>query len=387
MRVLALAAALTVQDAARIAREVEYANAKDRPQLQAQAVRRLVERGGAAVAEALAAFVRANGANALSLACTEALGELKDPRIAALLRELVGNPEFYWRPAAMKALAEHADPADRELFRTGLGDRLWGCRVGAIRGLERLGDREAMPRLRELLGDEVYDVRAQAARSLYAMGDPSGLPVLVEALRADAVWFGIDYGQIAREDAWNFLKKVAGDDFGYKPWDPPDRRAAGLAKFEAWVARTFPDWRERVPEKARARADRTEYVFGYELRSCQKGDFFFRLDASGNLVLGYFTLEKVPLSAEERRALEGALEGVRRVDRSIPYGQGGCDFEQYYLRAGDRFEKLWVGTGGRPAAAEPFIGAVTRVLRARFGERVAKDFEERAALFRGGRDE
>jgi hypothetical protein len=384
---LALAAALAVQDAARIAQEVEYANSKDRPQLQAQAVRRLLERGGPAVAEALVEFVRRNGRNALSLACTEALGELKDPRIAALLRELVADPDFYWRPAAMKALAEHADPADRELFRRGLGDRLWGCRVGAIRGVERLGDRASMERLRELLGDEVYDVRAQAARSLYAMGDPSGLPVLVEALQADAVWFDIDYGQIAREDAWNFLKKAAGDDFGYKPWDPPDRRAAGLAKFEAWVARTYPDWRERVPEKARARADRVEYVFGYELRSCQKGDFFFRIDASGNFVAGYFTLEKAPLSAEERRAFEEALEKVRRVDRSIPYGQGGCDFEQYYLREGNRFEKLWVGTGGRPAAAEPFIEVVGRIVRAKFGERAGKDFEERAALFRGGRDE
>ena len=387
MRMLALAAALAVQDAARIAQEVEYANSKDRPQLQAQAVRRLLERGGPAVAEALVEFVRRNGRNALSLACTEALGELKDPRIAALLRELVADPDFYWRPAAMKALAEHADPADRELFRRGLGDRLWGCRVGAIRGVERLGDRASMERLRELLGDEVYDVRAQAARSLYAMGDPSGLPVLVEALQADAVWFDIDYGQIAREDAWNFLKKAAGDDFGYKPWDPPDRRAAGLAKFEAWVARTYPDWRERVPEKARARADRVEYVFGYELRSCQKGDFFFRIDASGNFVAGYFTLEKAPLSAEERRAFEEALEKVRRVDRSIPYGQGGCDFEQYYLREGNRFEKLWVGTGGRPAAAEPFIEVVGRIVRAKFGERAGKDFEERAALFRGGRDE
>lgn len=384
---LALAAALAAQDAARIAQEVEYANSKDRPQLQAQAVRRLLDRGGSAVAGALVEFVRRNGRNALSLACTEALGELKDARIAALLRELVADPDFYWRPAAMKALAEHADPADRELFRRGLVDRLWGCRVGAIRGVERLGDRASMGRLRELLGDEVYDVRAQAARSLYAMGDPSGLPVLVEALRADAVWFDIDYGQIAREDAWNFLKKVAGDDFGYKPWDPPDRRAGGLAKFEAWVARTYPDWRERVPEKARARADRVEYVFGYELRSCQKGDFFFRIDASGNFVLGYFTLEKAALSAEERRAFEEALEKVRRVDRSVPYGQGGCDFEQYYLRAGNRFEKLWVGTGGRPAAAEPFIEVVARLVRAKFGERAGKDFEERAALFRRGRDE
>lgn len=377
-----LALLLFVQDAAKIAQEVEYANAKDKPQLQGQAVQRLKGRPPVQVAEAIEEFVKKHGHNGLSLACTELLGSLKDERVAAILRALVADKAFYWRPAAMRALAEHGDPKHLEELRAGLSDRLWGCRAATIYGLEKIGDRESMPKIRELLDDEVYDVRAQAAKTLYAFGDPSGLPVLVEALRSNTVWFDIDYGQIAREDAWNFLKKVAGDDFGYKPWESAEERAAGLAKFEAWIAKTIPDWRRKVPEKARVRAEQAEYVFGYELRSCQRGDFFFRIDAEGNFVLGYFTLEKVKLSDEERKALEAALEKVKKVERALPYGQGGCDFEQYYLRAGNRFEKLWIGLKGRPLEVEAFIKAVQGIVRARFGEKLAQDFKESSLLFR-----
>ncbi len=375
-------ALLLLQDAARIAQEVEVANSQDRPQLHVTAARRLKERGGPAVAGEIEKYVAANGHNSLSLAFTEVLGSLRDPRITKLLRALVADREFYWRPAAMRALADHADPASLEVFREGLGDRLWGCRASALLGLEKLGDRESMPRLRELLGDEQYDVRAQAAKTLHAFGEDTGLPVLVEALRADTVWFDIDYGQIAREDAWNFLKKVTKDDFGYKPWETVEQRAPGLARFEAWMAKTFPDWRTRVPERARVLAEKVEYVFGFELRSCQRGDLFFRIDREGNLVLGYFNLEKLKLSAEELRSLNAAIDKVRTVDRSVPYGQGGCDFEQYYLRQGPRFEKLWVGLKGRPDAVEPFTRAVHALLKARLGEKAAEDFRESALLFR-----
>lgn len=373
---------LFLQDASRIAQEIEVANAKDKPQLHVQAVRRLKDRGGPAVAEEILRFVQARGHSALSIAFTELLGSLKDPRMTALLGELVRDQEFFWRPTAMRALAEQAGPESRALFRSALGDRLWGCRAAALVALEKLGDRESQPRIRELLGDDVYDVRAQAARTLYAFGDSSGLPVLVEALRANTVWFDIDYGQIAREDAWNFLKKIAGDDFGYKPWETAPERAPGLAKAEAWIARTMPDWRERVPEKARVRASGVEYAFGFERRSCQRGDFFFRLDREGNLVLGYFTLESVKLTPEELEAFNAALGKVKSVDRSVPYGLGGCDFEQYYFRAGNRFEKLWIGLQGRPAAVEPFIRHVRDLVRKKFGERAAEEFRQSTDLFR-----
>jgi hypothetical protein len=275
-----------------------------------------------------------------------------------------------------------ADKGSRDDFRAALGDQLWGCRAAAILALEKLDDRETAPRIRELLADDIYDVRAQAAKTLHAFGDSSGLPVLVEALRANTVWFDIDYGQIAREDAWNFLKKVAKDDFGYKPWESAEERAPGLAKAEAWMAKAMPGWRDKVPEKARVRAEAVEYEFGFERRSCQRGDFFFRLDREGNLVLGYFTLDKAALTPEELKAFNAALDKVKRIDRSVPYGQGGCDFEQYYVRTGNRFEKLWIGLQGRPAAAEPFLKTMAELIRKKFGERGLEEFTRSTDLFR-----
>lgn len=372
-----------IQDAAKIAQEIEVANSKDRPQLHAVAVERLKARPAADVAAPAVEFAKKRGHNELSLAFTEALGGFKDERVTKLLHELVSDKDFFWRPAAMRALAEHGDRRYLEEFRAGLKDRLWGCRAATIVALEKVGDRESIPQIRELLGDEVYDVRAQAAKTLHAFGDPSGLPVLVDALRANTVWFDIDYGQIAREDAWNFLKKLAKDDFGYRPWEGPDQRAPGLAKAEAWLEKTMPDWRSRIPEKARVRAEAADYVFGYELRSCQKGDFFFRIDREGNLVLGYFNLEKAPLTAEERKAFDAALAKAQAIPRAAPYGQGGCDFEQYYFGQGGRFEKLWIGVKGRPVEAEPFIKAVRELVQKKFGERAALDFRESAMIFRG----
>ncbi len=379
--ILALAL-LFCQDASKVANEVETANSKDRPQLHGLAVKRLQERGAAAVAGEVVAFAEKNGANALSYAFTEGLGKLKEPRLTKLLGELVRNREFYWRPAALRALADHAEKESLKDFREGLSDRLWGCRAAAVLGLERLGDKESAAKIRDLLGDETYEVRAQAAKTLHVFGDGSGLPILVEALRSNTVWFEIDYGQIAREDAWNFLKKITKDDFGYKPWETPEERAPGLAKFEAWIAQAMPDWRSRVPEKARVRAEAVEYAFGFELRSCQRGDFFFRVDKEGNLVLGYFTLDKAKLTVEELAAFNAALEKVKGVNRAIPYGQGGCDFEQYYVRVGDRFEKLWIGLKGRPAAAEPFIRRVHDLVKSKFGEKAAEEFKYCSQIFR-----
>ena len=144
----------------------------------------------------------------------------------------------------------------------------------------------------------------------------------------------------------------------------------------------MPDWRKRVPKAARVHAEKVDYVFGFELRSCQRGDFFFRVDREGNLVLGYFNLEKAKLAPEELKAFNAALDRVKTVDRDVPYGEGGCDFEQYYVPAGKRFEKLWIGLRGRPDAVEPFIRLVHGLVKAKFGGKKAADFRQSALLFR-----
>jgi hypothetical protein len=206
----------------------------------------------------------------------------------------------------------------------------------------------------------------------------------VAALRSEAAWFDIDYGQIAREDASKYLAKIAGEDFGYKGWDPADKRAPGLRKWEEWIAGRMPDWKDRIPPNARPVGDVATYAFGFELRSCRSGDYFFRIDAKDNFVVGYFNLARAQLTPEERAAFNRQLEAVRAVDRTAPYGRGGCDFEQYYLASeGGRFEKLWIGVGGRPPELDGFIRHCQGLIQAKFGVAEAAEFKERTSPFRG----
>ena len=386
MRLLlaALASAALLQDAvSKVEQEVLYANDPEKLSFQVQAIKRLKDRGAGAV-PALLAFVEKKGANALSLGCTELFGEIPDARLADLCARLVEDRNFYWRPAAARALADQKAPAHRDLLRRHLADRLWGVRTAAIAGLGRLGDKESIGAITKALDDETYDVRAQAAKTLFEFGDESGLPGLVAALRSEAAWFEIDYGQIAREDACNFLKKITNDDFGFKAWEPADKRAPGLKRWEDWMTARAPGWRDRVPPRARPVADASEYAFGFELRSCRSGDFFFRIDSKDNLVVGYFNLTRAALTAEERATFDRHLQAVKSLDRSAPYGRGGCDFEQYFIAAGGgRFEKLWIGLGGRPPELDRFIAACHALILAKFGASEAAEFKERTAPFRG----
>ena len=380
----ALALAALFQDvASKVEQEVSYANDPEKLQLQVQAIDRLKKRGSEAV-PALVAFVDKKGANALSLGCTELFGDIPDARLADLSARLLQDKNFYWRPAAARALADQKSPAHRDLLRTMLTDRLWGVRAAAVLGLEKLGDKESLAPLKKALNDDTYDVRAQAAKTLYAFGDESGLPVLVAALRSEAAWFDIDYGQIAREDASKFLAKISGDDFGFKGWDPADKREPGAKRWEEWMAARLPDWKDRVPPKAQPVADAAEYEFGFELRSCRSGDFYFRIDSKNNFVVGYFNLSRAALTADERAAFNNKLLAVKAVDRTAPYGRGGCDFEQYYLAGdGGRFQKLWIGLGGRPPELDGFIRHCHDLIKAKFGVAEAAEFKERTTPFRG----
>jgi len=380
MTAMLLAVLAQAQD---IDSDIKRANDADKPQYQVQACEKLRKRGAEAVAPILA-WIEKNGRAKMGLIFTQFLAELKDERVSTLLAALVRDKDFFWRPAAMQALAEHKAKAHRELFRAMMKDPLWGVRMGALLGLELLEDKESLAAIQAVLDDPIYDVRAQAAKSMHAFGDETGLPVLVESLKSSVTWFEIDYGQIAREDAWKFLKKLTNDDFGFKPWEPIAQRAPGLAKWEEWIAKKFPKWREMVPEQARCEVETGEYVFGFELRSCQRGDFFFRIDTQNNFVLGYFNLERVPLAKEEREKIDKAIEKIMKVDREMPYGQGGCDFEQYYLKVGEkRFSRLWVGIGGRPPEIDGFIKVVHEIVKSKFGGGEAADFKDRTNLFRG----
>lgn len=363
--------------------DVELANDLRQPQLQGQAMDKVFAARGAAM-PAILEFVQRKGPNALILRFTERLGEIRDPRNAALLASLTRNKDFFWRPAAACALAEQATPEYRDFFREMLSDRLWGVRRGAILGLEALDDRESIPLIRNLLGDTVFDVRAQAAKSLAEMGDESGLPVLVAALRDTTRWFDIDYGQFARETAFNFLKKYTGLDFGFKAWEPATQREPSVKKWEEWMEGRQPGWRDRVPETARPEPDTTEYLFGFELRSCQKGDYFFRIDAAGAIVLGYFNLVRKPLKDTEMQTFRRRMNEIGKAINPLETpGQPGCDFEKYYLLTSEGgYETPMVYRLGRPADLDAFILLCRDLIREHFGEGEAREFDERARLFR-----
>jgi hypothetical protein len=71
-----------------------------------------------------------------------------------------------------------------------------------------------------------------------------------------------------------------------------------------------------------------------------------------------------------------------KVDRDVPYGTGGCDFEQYYLKVDKRFAKLWVGIGGRPHEIDGFIKVCREIVKAHFGDMTADEFKNSTDLFR-----
>ncbi len=371
----------SMPDPAAIALAIERINNASAPHYHLPALNR-IRAAGVRAAAPIVEFVKRHGQNALTLSGTMALAHVPDDRIRDLAVELVRRKDFFWRPAAMESLAALARPSDAAVFEEGLEDILWGVRRASVSGLVALARRDMVPQLRDLLGDEFYEVRAEAAKGLHAFGDESGLPVLVDALALDAFWFDIDYGQMAREDAWKFLKKVAGDDMGFKPWESEENRAKGLAAWIAWMEAKDPAWRDKVPEKVRARRSTAVYVFGWEIRSCQRGDFFLRIDEDWNLVLGTFDPEVVPLTVEERTRIDRLIGEAKAVSRDEWYGQTGCDVETWYLSESGGFARLRVGLGGRPNEVDDLVDALLDLVGARFGTARGQELRDKSNLFR-----
>lgn len=362
--------------------DVMLANDMKDPLLQGQAFEKVFN-GGERSVEPILQYVKDKGPNKLILQFTQNLSRFSDPRIEELLATLVQDKVFFWRPAATWALAELAPKRYLNLFREGLADHLWGVRQAAVLGLEALDDRGSIAQIKKLLGDDIYAVRSQAAKTLAAFEDASGLPVLVAALRDTTHWFDIDYGQLAREDAFNFLRRFTGKDFGFRAWESADQREKPCRHWEAWAEKTYGDWKALVPATAWPKPDDAEYLFGFELRSCQKGDFFFRITTDGFVVLGYFNLVKYKLDDEDVKKFKEAWKPLWDVDPFQTYGRSGCDFEKHYLRAEDgHFETPCFYVEGRPAKLDGVVKFLKELLKAKIGDGAAFELEDRAKLFR-----
>lgn len=366
-----------------VGRVVERANHVN-PYVAVQAVKALESVGAAALPE-IEAFVARRSIYALSAPFTTWLGRFDDPRARALLRRAADDPEFPWRPFAVRALTERPHAEDAAAFRRLLSDRLAPVREASAAGLAAIavvagGDAvaEAAAALKAAAGDPSFDVRAGVAEALRRLGDESGLPVMVDALALSRRFFDLDFGEIARRRAWAFVEPAVGGRATFDPGAPAAVRRGALAEVRAALGRA-----EGVASRP-TDDDVDDVIFGLEVRSCRRGDEFLRVTAGGDLVVGQYDLRRARLSPEAASAFAAALVLAKTTNPGPWYGRPGCDFERYYLPDEDGLKKITVGIEGRPAPLRRLSGILFSAVRDGFGPAVGAEHEERVAPYAAG---
>ncbi|MCA8957899.1 MAG: HEAT repeat domain-containing protein [Planctomycetes bacterium] len=336
-----------------------------------------VARGGDAAADAVRAYQKEHGRNAISLELVSAYVRTTEggPGTLALLEDWARDKEFYWRAHALGALATRHRPQHRELFRISSTDPAWLTRVEAARGLCRLGtDREVVV---AMLLDPDPRVRTRIAASLSEIGDDRALPTLVEALRCEARYFDYAWGQLGAQTAFTALAKRAGKRFGYTPGKSAADNAAAIAEFEGFAReRLGPKWVEPV----KAPADNTRYQGGIEIRSCRHGDLFVRWTADRTLVFGLAPGKPLELSAAAWKRLwaNPPGEGVKVHGQAIV-----CDYLRV-LRSEPRTDRK-VGPGALPEPSRVFVEALAAVVADTGRDDLASQILTRLEQFRSPR--
>lgn len=294
------------------------------PLIRIQAARRVV-RAGERGFEACLRFIRANGRQALSADLVQALGNFSLGSSRKLLRELVADPEFIWRPQAMRGLAMHPTRDEEAILEAGLGNPSWLVRREAMTGWTRLKRDAARKALHQALADVDLRVRVHAAGLLLEQQDDSGLQVLVDALDAEEEFFGEDFGLRVRRRAFGLLRKRAGEDKGYDALAPREARRAAVSAFRSWASLSAEgpgDPGSVQPVQAH------DWRMGYERRSCRLGDLYYRFDSEGRLFRGLFQPVEVELPVEKRKELLRAAASLTPPGRRV-FGKIRCDFERF----------------------------------------------------------
>lgn len=173
------------------------------------------------------------------------------------------------RDAAAIGLALLGDAAATAALIDILNGRDEGAAVSAAAALQRVDAPDAIRALRDaargIAGGERLPVRAQAMDSLGLIGDVAAVPMLIEALTderpltsppasdrllqrvlgsSSVDWrrLGIDptsaptvaVPETVAEVAARALERIAGESFGYRLADPPDRKAAVVRMYRQW---------------------------------------------------------------------------------------------------------------------------------------------------------
>jgi HEAT repeat protein len=137
----------------------------------------LVAMGPAAVPTlieiASSAGSRRPGAHEAAVTAVRVLGEIRDPRAASVLAELLGRAEnLNVRARAAAALGAVGGPSAPPALRAALRDVAWQVRAQAATSLGALGDRDSVGDLSEAIVDDAWWMRRNCAEALAVLGAP-----------------------------------------------------------------------------------------------------------------------------------------------------------------------------------------------------------------------
>jgi hypothetical protein len=301
------------------------------PVVRPQAAERL-RRAGAPAAELLRPLAGETPAElaALGADLVEVLGRFGDPELRGRLWTAVAEPDFPWRPAAVRSLVHEPEAGEEPRFLTLAADPLAAVRVALVTVLPGDGSGNPGDALSPLLHDEDDRVRRAAAAELARRGATHPLLWLLEDLGRTDRWFEIDTGRRARFDAARLWRGLGRDLGSYDPAREPGEPGNQSALFElrAAVTREFQREPPALPDFARAGGDAPPGVIGLELRSCRRGELYLQWGPADVLFVGQGRPREVALApGTVERLSQTATSSLAALGEQRVFGQPGCDAE------------------------------------------------------------
>lgn len=150
--------------------------------------------------------------------------------ILAAARQLLEGAEGEQKALVVGELAKSRDDEALTLLKDIWSDRSRPVRVMAAQMLYKFGDKPGVhEEYRRLVTDNDDYVRVLAALRWSRIGTKEALGVLMDYLESDLDW--------DRRKAFDVLKKLSGDGFGYIPAAKASRNRVAIGKFKDWLAK------------------------------------------------------------------------------------------------------------------------------------------------------